>query len=237
MIAYAEPVTVTTASPLVVAHRGSAQQAIENTLPAFQQAIQDGADVLELDIHLTRDQDLAVIHDDTLERTHNHPGEVRKMSSDELRALGVPMLNDVLAMAPIPLFIEIKHPKGGRHEGIEQVLVDQLEAAGADARSVVISFDETSLKKLHELDPEISTGYLYSGRPIDLAAKKDELSIDYVSPHFAGVHGGLIAEAHALGLKVNPWTVNRPADQQRMIRLGADAITTDQAAQLNDLVG
>ncbi|MBS2040066.1 glycerophosphodiester phosphodiesterase [bacterium] len=229
-------ITTTQNKPLAVAHRGSAQHAIENTLPAFQQAVQDGADVLELDIHLTLDKDLAVIHDDTLERTHGNPGEVRKMTSQELRALGVPMLNDVLQLTQTPLFVEIKHPKGGRHEGIEQILVDQLDAAQADGRTTVISFDEESLKKVHELDPALPTGYLYSGRPIDMEKTRDELGITYLAPHFSLVNADYIEQAHSAGLKVDAWVVNRTRDMKRLADLHCDALTTDHIPELQGLL-
>ena len=228
---------ITTQSrPLAVAHRGSAQHSTENTLPAFQQAVEDGADVIELDIHLTADKDLAVIHDDTLERTHGHPGEVRKMTSQELRALGVPMLGDVLQLTETPLFVEIKQPKNGRHEGIEQILVDQLDRAQADSRTVVISFDETSLKKVHELDPALATGYLYAGRPIDIEKTRDELGIQYLAPHFAMINREFVEEAHAAGLKVDAWLVNRSKDMQRMADYNCDAITTDKILPLQDVL-
>lgn len=228
--------TTTQTSPLAVAHRGSHQQAIENTLPAFQQAVLDGADVLELDIHLTLDKDLAVIHDDTLERTHGNPGEVRKMTSQELRALGVPMLSDVLQTTETPLFVEIKHPKGGRHEGIEQILVDQLDAAQADARTTVISFDEFSLKKVHELDPALPTGYLYAGRPVDIEKTRDELGVTYLAPHFSLVNSNFVQQAHAAGMKVDVWLVNRTRDMKRFADMHCDAITTDHMPELHGLL-
>lgn len=205
-------------------------------MPAFQQAVSDGADVIELDIHLTADKDLAVIHDDTLERTHGNPGEVRKMTSQELRSLGVPMLGDVLQVIQTPLFVEIKHPKNGRHEGIEQVLIDQLDRAEADSRTVVISFDETSLKKIHELDPGLATGYLYAGKPIDIEKARDEMGIQYLAPHFAMVDRQYVQEAHAAGLKVDAWVANRAKDMQRMTDLQVDAITTDRIPQLQDIL-
>jgi len=224
---------VQTKVPLVVAHRGSTEHAIENSLQAFRDALADGADALELDVHLTLDRDLVVIHDDTLDRTYGRPGEVRKMTSAELREIGVPMLSDVLSLpSDCKLVVEIKHPKGGRHEGIEQILVDQLHRAGAEDRAIVISFDETSLKKMEQIEPELPTGLLYSGKPVDPQQVKQELGIDYLGPHFAAVTQSYVRKAHEAGLKVNPWTVNTPRDQRRMIELEVDAITTDQAGQL-----
>jgi glycerophosphoryl diester phosphodiesterase len=228
---------VDTEPPLVVAHRGSTENAVENTLEAFRDALADGADAIELDVHLTLDRDLVVMHDDTLERTYGLPGEVRKMTSAELRELGVPMLSDALALPNQGKWIvEIKHPKGGRHQGIEQVVVDQLHRAGVQDQAIVISFDEISLKKLEQIEPDLPTGYLYSGRPIDPKQVKEELGIDFLGPHFGLVTEGYVRKAHEAGLKVNPWTVNTPRDQKRMIALDVDAMTTDQARQLVELI-
>jgi glycerophosphoryl diester phosphodiesterase len=222
--------------PLVVAHRGSTEQATENTLEAFQHALDEGANALELDVHLTSDGDLAVIHDDTLDRTHGRPGTVRQMTSQELREAGVPMLQDVLNLPETTLIVEIKHPKGGRHQGVEQILVDQLERAGALERTVVISFDEQSLRTLHQLEPDLATGYLYSGKTLDPAQAKLDLGIDYLGPHFSQVTPEYVEQAHQAGLKVNPWTVNQVSDLQRMVDLGVDAITTDQPDELAQLL-
>ena len=222
--------------PLVVAHRGETDHARENSIEAFRQALEDGADGLELDIHLTSDGDLAVIHDDTLDRTYGRPGVVREMTSEELRAAGVPMLSDVLALPADKLIIEIKHPKGGRHVGIEQIVIDQLERAGAEDRSVVISFDETSLKTLHQLEPELATGYLYGGDQVDPAQAKEELGILYLGPHFSVVNEEYMRKAHEAGLKVNVWTVDELKDMERMVQLGCDAITTDSSGNLVQLL-
>lgn len=218
--------------PLVVAHRGETDHAKENSLEAFRQAIQEGAGAIELDVHLTTDGDLAVIHDDTLDRTYGVPGVVRKMSSEELRALGVPMLSDVLTLPDCKFIIEIKHPHGGRHLGIEQILIDQLQRTHTEERAVVISFDETSLKTLHQLEPELTTGYLYSGKELEPQKTKEELSVTYLGPHFSAVTPEYVSKAHDAGMKVNPWTVNEEKDLKHMLELGVDAITTDSAGQL-----
>jgi len=222
--------------PLVVAHRGETDHARENSLEAFRQAIQEGADAVELDVHLTTDGDLAVIHDDTLDRTYGVPGVVRQMSSQELRALGVPMLSDVLALPDCKFIIEIKHPHGGRHVGIEQILIDQLHSTHTEQRAVVISFDETSLKTLHQLDSQLTTGYLYSGKDLDPQQTRDELGVTYLGPHFSAVNSEYVARAHQAGLKVNPWTVNEAKDLKHMLELGVDAITTDSAGELSGML-
>lgn len=223
---------VQTQQPLVVAHRGETDHAQENSLAAFREALADGAGAVELDVHLTADGELAVNHDDTLDRTYGVPGVVREMTSEELRALGVPMLSDVLALPDCQFIIEIKHPKGGRHVGIEQILIDQLQKSGTEDRSVVISFDESSLKTLHQLEPELATGYLYSGKELDPQQAKDELGVTYLGPHFSAVNEDYVKKAHEAGMKVNAWTVNDKKDLQHMLELGVDAITTDDTGEL-----
>lgn len=218
--------------PRVVAHRGSAHSAIENTLPAFARALDEGAQALELDVHLTRDRDLAVIHDETLERTFGRPGVVSQMTREELRAVGVPMLREVLALADCELVVEIKHPKNGHYQGIEDILVDQLAQAQAGDRTQVISFDEDSLKKVHRLDPDLETGFLYAGPPVDPAKVRDELGVSLLSPQFASVTAGFVDRAHRAGLKVQPWVVNESRDMKRMIAKGVDSITTDEVPRL-----
>lgn len=223
---------VQTQPPLVVAHRGETDHARENSLEAFRLALADGAGAVELDVHLTADGDLAVNHDDTLDRTYGVPGVVREMSSEQLRALGVPMLSDVLALPDCQFIIEIKHPKGGRHQGIEQILIDQLQKSGTEDRSVVISFDETSLKTLHQLEPDLTTGYLYSGKELDPQQTREELGVTYLGPHFSAIDKEYVDKAHEAGMKVNPWTVNDEKDLKHMLELGVDAITTDDAGEL-----
>ena len=225
-----------TETPLVVAHRGDTAHATENTLDAFRAAFAAGADAVELDIHLTQDGNLAVIHDDTLDRTFGRPGVVTEMTADELRAAGVPMLSEVLELPNGKFIIEIKHPKNGRHLGIEQVVIDTLERAHADDRSVVISFDEQSLRTLHQLDPALNTGYLYGGHKTDLQAIRNDLGVTYIGPHFSEVTPAYVQEAHQSGLRVNAWTVDDAKDMQRMIDLDCDAITTDHSGNLVQLL-
>lgn len=222
--------------PMVVAHRGETDHARENSLEAFRQALKDGADAVELDIHLTSDGDLAVIHDDTLDRTHGVPGVVRQMSSEQLRALDVPMLSDVLALPDCKFIIEIKHPHGGRHSGIEPILIEQLQSSQTQERAVVISFDETTLKTLHQLEPELTTGYLYSGKNLDPQKTRDELGVTYLGPHFSAVTEQYVEKAHQAGMKVNPWTVNEEKDLKHMLDLGVDAITTDSSGDLVEML-
>lgn len=219
---------VVQAQPLLVAHRGETDQAVENTLSAFKAAVDEGAGAVELDIHLTADNHLAVIHDDTLDRTFGVPGQVTQMTSEQLRAVGVPMLEDVLALPAPKFLIEIKEPHQGRHLGIEKVLVDLLQRTQMQPRSLVISFDEQALQTVHELDPSLTTGYLYGGKTVDPEEARQQLGVTWLAPELSLVNPAFVDKAHAAGMKVDVWTVNRPEDLARLQHLGVDAVTTDK---------
>lgn len=211
--------------PLVIAHRGGSP---ENRLDAFRRARSLGADGFELDIHLSRDGEIVVIHDDTLDRTFGRPGTVAQMSRAELSAAGVPFLDEVLPL-PGTLVIEIKHA------GLEEQLVRLLEKTGTWKRSIVISFDGEALKKVHALKPELPTGYLFS-LPVDMAATRRELGVQYLGPNYRLVNRQFVEQAHEHGLKVNPWTVNSEKDLRSMVDAGCDAITTDHPELLRPLL-
>lgn len=228
---------VVQAQPLVIAHRGETDHALENSLEAFKAAVDEGAGAVELDIHLTSDNKLVVIHDDTLDRTYGVPGNVSKMTSEQLRALGVPMLDEVLQLPAPKFLIEIKEPHQGRHVGIEQVLVDLLHRTGTEDRALVISFDEQALKTVHGLDPSLETGYLYGGKVVDPAQAKQDLGVTWLAPEMSLVNQEFVDKAHALGMKVDTWTVNDAQGLQRMSALGVDGITTDKVPEFQGYLG
>jgi glycerophosphoryl diester phosphodiesterase len=222
----------------LVAHRGGAQLAPENTLAAFKQAIELGSDAYELDIHLTADKDLVVIHDDTLDRTSHKEGVVRQLTLAQLKQAdpSLPSLREALQMARghCKVLVEIKHPGGGpRHEGIEGVLLRQLGEEKMLDQVVVISFDKESLRQLRG---KVTTGFLYGGS-VDIAAIQQELGVSFVCPHFRLATPALIEQAHDLGMRVNAWTVNEEVDMRRLLEAGCDALTTDRPDRLKLLLG
>lgn len=225
--------TLTFARPLVVAHRGGKVLGPENTLATFEKAIALGVDAIELDIHKTSDDGLVVIHDVTLARTFaGHPGRVDQMTLEQAVAAGLPTLKQCLELCKgrCQVFVEIKHPHGTRHEGIEPLLIQTLQASGMDDQVVVISFDPLSLRLLRELDEKLPLGYLTSG------TDKVEPAANYLSPHYSKIDRAYVEAAHARGLKVSTWTVNDPEAMKAILDLGCDAITTDDPAVLLEIL-
>lgn len=225
--------------PWVVAHRGGAKLAPENTVKAFQGAIALGADAFELDIHLSADQQLVVIHDDTLKRTSKKEGVVHEMTLAQLKEADptIPSLTEALRLARghCRVVVEIKHPHRARHQGIEEILLKTLEKEKMLDQVVVISFDRRSLKTLRQLNASLETGYLF-GTPTPLEKLKKELGITFVGPHFRLASAEFIAEAHALDLKVNAWTVDELVDMRRLLQDCCDCITTDRPDRLIQLM-
>lgn len=233
----------------------------ENTIPAFEYAISAGADALELDLAVTRDNVLVVSHDPVLHPpicSGPHPRAiVRELTLDELRewdcgalqnpdfprqtpipGTSIPTLDEVLALSRWGTFgfdIEVKSfPEQPRYtpEPAEfaRLLLDRIRGHNLEARTVVQSFDFRALAEMRSIAPEIRLAALYEGGGPDLLSLAGRVQI--VSPHFSSVDAGNVAEAHAAGLHVVPWTANRIAEWDVLIDAGVDGIITDDPAAL-----
>lgn len=235
---------------LVVAHRGAAAAAPENTMEAFRLAVEMGADAIELDVHLTADGKLAVIHDETVDRTTDLTGSIASMTMKQIRAadaghrfeasdgsfpfrgkgLTVPTLADVLKWLPdgIGLVVEVK-ARQAIAPTIKALSVSRVRATGAAS---LISFDEATINEAHALDPELPTGYLLvPSQPIEAA-------LVYAVEHgHAAVHpwegdlgldpGPILAQAQAYGRLMGCYVVNDPARMQHLAAYGLWGFVTD----------
>ncbi len=232
-------------SPWIIAHRGASGYTPENTMAAFERAVQLGAGFIETDLHLTRDARFVAIHDDTLERTSNGRGAVRDHTLAELRSLDVgkwydrqfagqqiPTLEEILAFArthDVVFYLEIKH---GAAWGMHHALVGALQSAENAARTVVISFDTSTLAPLPKLDPGIMMGLLVDHARPDPVQTATELGARQLCPRADLVTSELVDKAHAADLQVVAWTVNDPKQMRSLIQTGIDGIMTDRPDRL-----
>lgn len=236
--------------PLVIGHRGAASIAPENTWASFRTAIEEGADGIELDIHLSADGKLIVIHDDTVDRTTDGSGEVWKMTAEELRKLDagawfderfrgerLPLLEEVFALVPPGLLIniEIKGSYGGK---LEEELSRMLDAEGRSHRVVVSSFDHKILQRLKRLRPATAIGLLYSANPVTHLGLTTGMQGEVTSfhPHHRLIGESDITELRRAGYAVYPYTPNREEDWRRLVRAGASGIITDRPGELRELL-
>jgi glycerophosphoryl diester phosphodiesterase len=227
---------------LNVAHRGASTFAPENTMAAFEKAVELGADALELDVHLTRDGELVVIHDHAVDRTTDGRGPVHERTLEELRRLDagrwfgeafagerIPTLHEVLDRfkGRLPLALELK---GGSafFPGIEERVVAALRRRAAVEQAVVASFDHHALRRVKELEPALRTGALLVGRPVSVPDIAAACRAEAVALEASLVTAVEVEACHAAGLQLVVWVVNDPAQMRRCIDLRVDAIITDR---------
>ncbi len=243
--------------PLLFAHRGGADLWPENTLFAFERAAAMGADVLELDVRLTADGELVVMHDASVDRTTNGKGKVRDMTLAELKQLdagyrftpddgatypyrgqgiAIPTLAEVFRAFPSHIInIEIKDYVP---EAVER-LVELIEANQAENRVIVSSFDDETMKYFRRLAPHVANAaapgeirifYIFSR--LRLTRFHRPLSDAYQIPvERDGIRldtKTFIDAAHSKNQKVHYWTIDDPEEMRRLLSLGADGVMTDR---------
>jgi len=236
----------------VVGHRGAMGHRPENTFASFEHALELGADWIELDVHLTRDGALAVIHDESVDRTTDGHGLVRDHTLSELKLLDaggwfgpayagqrVPTLDEVLDFARARntvVDIEIKNAPIF-YAGIEEAVVRTLGDHQMTEQVIVISFDHAAVARVKALEPRIATGVLYAGRPVDGGVNlARQANADAVLPHWAYVTSEDVRAAHAAGLSVAPWATSDPAVLRHLIAAGVDGIGTNHPDVLRKIL-
>ena len=234
--------------PLMIAHRGASGYAPENTLAAFQKAVELDCQIIELDVRLARDQVPVVIHDTTLGRTTGDSRRVDELTAAQLQQLDagswfapefagerIPTLADVLAAIPDTVIINIEIKPGGPgqlHLIAEQVW-SVIEAHRAAERVLCSSFAHKILWMLRRQAFRLPLAYLVEGRvhaeqfteAKALQARALILQAQWTSP-------GLVRQAHAYQLQVFPYTVNRPLQMRQLLRRGADGLLTNYPDRL-----
>jgi len=233
--------------PLVVAHRGGAALAPENTLAALRRALDLEVDAVELDVRLSRDGHPVVIHDATVDRTMEATGRVRDLSLGALQALrprggrggGVPALREALALVRgrARLFLEVKTDDGEARRALEERVLAVVAAAGPEAAVTFVSFDLLCLRRLRELNRSVPLGVLVSwdffqahGRaaPDRLLEEARGLRAQRVGIHHELAAPDLLEAVRAAGLAADVWTVDDAPAMRRFALLGVDAVTTDR---------
>ncbi len=231
----------------VIAHRGASHLAPENTLASVNLAWKHGADIVEVDVHLTRDNRIVAIHDPTTIRTSGADLEVAATHSSRLRRLDVgshkhadfagetiPFLEEVLDTVPPGrhLFVEVKCGSE-----ILPILNETLTRSGKRSQVALIGFDLPTMKAAKKILPDIPGHWLCdkkAWRPfgLSLARKAKAHGLDGMSVHWSGITWRFAQAVRKAGLKLYAWTVDHPADAARLHALGVDGITTNRPGWL-----
>jgi glycerophosphoryl diester phosphodiesterase len=218
---------------ICIAHRGASGHAPENTLMAVRMALDMGAAWIEVDVHLVEGE-LVVIHDSQLDRTTNGTGSVSERPLSYIRSLDagsgerIPLLSEVLDLAANRAGIHIEL-KGDHTAGPVAAMLEARMARGGPShdRVIVSSFDTDLLLELIRREPAIPVGVLLEKIPPDYAKSAEEMGAFSVHVDRKVINERFVEDAHARGLKVFTYTINRPEEVHRMRRLGVDGIFTD----------
>ena len=239
--------------PLIVAHRGSSAVTPENTLASFHQAIEDGADALELDVHLTKDGEVVVIHDSTLNRTTNGRGRVREYTLAELKQLDagswfqkffssekIPTLAEVFKLfhGKIGINVEIKAERM-HHQQLDVVdkcckLITEYEM---EEFILVSSFHQKFIDQVKLHHPNIAIGLLYD--PIQPFVNSKILHAKAVHAEYIILNGRdlrnkIIEDIRTAGLLIGEYTINTQHRFNRALRFGVDAVITNNPARIKN---
>jgi glycerophosphoryl diester phosphodiesterase len=233
-----------TIRPLTIAHRGASAHAPENTLPAFRLAIRAGVPMIEFDVHQTKDRELVVVHDASLQRTTGVRAAVETWRrcdvvaldagawfSSAYRGVRIPTLREALrALGPrVAANIEIKTGSRRLHPGIERRLLSTLRQLGWNHRALVSSFHVRYLERLRQLDRSIAIGVLvHPWSLVTALARAARLAAFSIHPPARVVTRDLIRQIHAAGYRVLPYTVDRQRDKKALLRLGVDGFFTNR---------
>ncbi|MBX3055666.1 MAG: glycerophosphodiester phosphodiesterase [Anaerolineae bacterium] len=233
--------------PAIIAHRGAAGLAPENTLAAIRVGLAHQAPYIEIDVQRSADGMLVVIHDETIDRTSNGRGPVRELSWAELRRLDagsyfdphfagetIPTLSDVLLLLqdkPATLVIEIKDPHF--YPDISQQILALLAQHQMQERVVVISFDHAALETFHRLAPGIPIGLAVT-KPWPIPPIAPGQTVDVFWPGVL-LDPTFVYRMHRRGYTVWVWTVNAPALMRLLAWLGVDGLTTDHPQRASRL--
>ncbi|MBL8048159.1 MAG: hypothetical protein JNJ45_05705 [Chthonomonas sp.] len=217
---------------LVIGHRGAASVKPENTLPAFEEAIASGAAATECDIRRSRDGEMMVIHDATLDRTTKIKGAVNETAAQAMREAGVPDLGQLMSLTSkrIVLVIEIKDG-----DGIERRMVDLIRARKMEDQVIIFSFHAERMAEVERLNPKLITVLLHGGKikPEELA----NLKTDGIGVHFSNCDEPLARAARERKLPLFVWTVPPGPEVDRLRQLGVNFIITDHPREVRAQLG
>lgn len=241
--------------PLVIAHRGASGTEPENTIPAISRAMEVGADLIEIDVHLTKDGHVVVIHDATVNRTAKgaYTGNVKDLTLEQIKELDagmwkslrrrgtqVPTLEEALLAADGEAIFLIEN----KASGIERQIAEIIRKTGMERNVVYQSFDANSVRTFRTLMPEVPAGVLFGnpGTTDDVERAQNMIrtalrsNAQVVAVNYGAVTPEFVRYIQARGLNVWVWTVNGQGDMERMIQAGVDGIITDYPEILRELL-
>jgi len=216
---------------IIVGHRGDPAHEPENTIRSIVRALRVGADFVEVDVRLSKDNIPVIIHYETVDRTSNGHGYVREMTLKQLKMLDfgkgekIPTLEEVLEVVKKmkgKIIVEIKE------EGFEDKVIRMLEEKKMVNTSIVTSFNFEIIKRVKKLNPDITVGAIFGKKfKGDMLETSLKLGANFAVPRYTLVTSEIVKRMHQSNLKVAVWTIDEPKDMVKFAKIGVDAIVTN----------
>lgn len=225
-----------------IAHRGFSGKYPENTMLAFQKAIEAGADGVEFDVHLSADGVPVIIHDERLDRTTDATGLVMERTCAQLQQVDasagyrgvygknpIPTLEEYFTLIEGRKFITNIEIKSGIiwYDGIEEKVLELLDRFGRRQDVIISSFNHFSVQRMKELAPDVKCGFLEESRIIGPAGYCAYHGVECWHPYFYDMTPDVVAQLKERGIAINAWTVNRREDMLDMLHKEIDGVITN----------
>lgn len=226
------------ADPVITYHRGYSSRAPENTMAAFEAALEDGSPRIELDVQMTADGVAVVTHDTSLRRCTGCNANIYDLPYAQVQQLDagrwfhrqftgtyIPTLEEVLALCKGKAELNIEIKPSTFTPTLESETVRLIHAYDYGADCVVTSQSYETLCKVKELDPELTTGYILA---LGVGTYYDLPAADFFSVESTFITAGMVQQIHLRGKTISAWTVNRQQDAEKLLQLGVDDLITDK---------
>ena len=227
----------------IIAHRGWSGKYPENTMLAFKKAVEAKADGIELDVHLSKDKEVMIIHDESLLRTAGVDGLVSDYTRSELEAISAGKTkNDEFGFTPIPSLeeyldfisktnlitnIELKTAPV-YYPGIEKKVCDLVHKFSYSDRTIFSSFNPLSVMEMKKIDPSIPCGFLVGDISIEnIGVQIASLGVECYHPKFSLLNDRVILDCKSNGVALNVWTVNEKEEIEKCLKWGIDGLITN----------
>lgn len=234
------------------AHRGFSGNYPENTMLAFEKAVQIGADGIELDVHFSKDKQLVVIHDELIDRTCDGNGLVSDYTLEELKQFDASFkFKNIYGINRIPTlreYFEFIKPYNGfktnielktgvnDYPGIEKAVLNMIDEYSLENRIIISSFNHFSVLRTKALNSCIKCGFLEESRIIDIGAYTKKYNIECVHPMHWNLTDDVISEIQSQGREINTWTVNDKPHMERLIKKGITALIGNYPDRIKEVI-
>ncbi|MGW9684166.1 glycerophosphodiester phosphodiesterase [Flagellimonas sp. 2504JD1-5] len=229
-----------TDATLVIGHRGAMGHETENTLASIQKALDLGVDMIEIDVFKIESGEIAVFHDERVERLTNGGGRIEDYNVFDMRQLTlegnhkIPLLQDVLKLINNQVALNIELKGANTADRVNFITDYYSRERGWEAENFIISsFNWDELRKMRKFNDSIKIAVLTEENPVDAIVVAKELKAVAINPNFKTLNQDNVSKIHDQGLKIYTWTVNNAEDIQRMKDLKVDGIITNYPERVN----